>query len=104
MWFQEQKFQNKNPFWSLVNFVSRNNSVHILNTANGAIDDYVGYEYNEQQESIEDTEEDDSDTKDSGSETDDSESDILSYSCPYCMAVFFMKNQVTNHLNICDEI
>ena len=87
--------------------IYENNSVNILTAAEKVNDDTEGSVFNKVEDSIiqieaqnEDSEEED----DSGDETDDLESEILSYSCPFCMGVFKEKTDVIEHIDMCQEL
>ena len=101
LWFEDQKLQNKNPFWSLVNLVAKNNSVEVLERANLVEDDMEGYDpVEEDGEEDEEEEEEEDDESDSDAEIED-EHDTLLYSCPFCMSVFEEKIEMETHVDSC---
>ena len=105
LWFESQKHQGKNPFWSLVKLVSENNSTDILKTAvENTIENEEGHTYdNEEDTTLQDeahTNEEEEDD-DSGSETEDEEESTLLYSCPFCMHAYKEKAEVVAHMPEC---
>ena len=103
LWFEDQKINNKDPFWSLVNLIEKYNSVEILNAANMVVDDMEGYDHEEEGGEEPDDDEDDDDEEeesDSDEEIDDEE-DTLLYSCPFCMDIFEEKIEMEVHIDTC---
>ena len=99
LWFEDQKLRNKDPFWSLVELVSKYNSVDILQRANQVEDDTEGHpddeEFDEEEE-----EEDEEEESDSEAEIED-EHDTLLFSCPFCMSCYEEKVEMEEHVDIC---
>ena len=104
LWFHQKKLQKTDPFWSLVELVTQNNSIDILNKALNIGTDTEGQEYDEEQERLDEAEiarlEDDYDTD---SETDDESAGIPSYSCPFCQKTSETTAEVLEHMETCEE-
>ena len=105
LWFQNQKEEGKEPFWSLVKLVSENNYINVMNTAlENTVENEEGHTYDDEEDATlqdEAHEHEDEEDDDSGSETEDDEESTLLYSCPFCMHVYKEKTEVTAHLPEC---
>ena len=107
LWFTNLKIQGINPFWRLVELVQKNNSVEVMKKALGVKPEAEGFEYIEEEAELDAAEMaqlyDPNDNIESGSETSDASSEIVNFSCPFCQKVFEEKEDVTEHVNDCDE-
>ena len=104
LWFEDQKLDNKDPFWSLVNLVAKYNSVEILNAANLVEDDMDGYDHEVEGDDDADEDEENGEEEDDESDSDEEieeEEGTLFYSCPFCMGIFEEKVEMEDHVDIC---
>ena len=103
LWFEDQKLNGKDPFWSLVKLVAKYNSVDILQQANLVEDDMEGYDVDEEGgEGVEDDEEEEEEEEDSDSDAEiEDEFHTLLFSCPFCMRVYEDKLEMENHVDSC---
>ena len=103
LWFEDQKLNNKDPFWSLVNLVAKYNSVEILENANLVEDDTEGHDPEEEEgNEVEEEEEEEEEESDSDSDAEiEDEEDTLLYSCPFCMSIFEEKVEMEEHVDSC---
>ena len=101
LWFEEQKNNNKNPFWRLVELVSKYNSVEIFEKANEVEDDMEGHEFEEKGEDEgEEEEEEEEEESESDAEIEE-EHDTLLFSCVFCMEIFEEKAKMEEHIDTC---
>lgn len=100
MWFEDQKVEKKDPFWSLIALIAANNSTDDLRRSQEVVPDTEGYEHEDGEE--EEVDENDNDIETSDSETDDS-GDEMVFSCPWCLRYYETRDEVSDHLPFCDQ-
>ena len=98
-WFLDQKIDEKDPFWSLIDLISKNNTREAFEASQNVIADVEGAAYTED-ESNDDETDDENNTSDS--ETDDDEEDRV-FSCPWCLRYYETKEEVSIHIPDCDQ-
>ena len=100
MWFEDQKVEKKDPFWSLMALIAANNSTDDLRRSQEVVPDMEGHEHEDGDDGVADENDNDIDTSDS--ETDDSEDDMV-FSCPWCLRYYETREEVADHLPVCDQ-
>ena len=99
-WCLDQKLDEKDPFWSLIDLISKNNTRAAFEASQNVIADIEGVTEEEDENNHEET--DDMENETSDSETDDNEDDLV-FSCPWCLRYYETKEEVNIHLQECDQ-
>lgn len=99
IWFNNLKIQGRDPFWSLVDLIKKNNSIEVLKEALDVKDDAEGGEFDDIEEANIAKMDDLYETE---SETSDEEAD--NYKCAFCHKMFMDKTELMKHVEMCDNM
>ena len=99
-WFEDQKVERKDPFWSLIALIVAHNTTDDLRRSQEVVPDTEGHEHEDGEEEVGDENDNQMDTSDS--ETDDDEEDMV-FSCPWCLRYYETREEVADHLPVCDQ-
>ena len=99
-WFEDQKVERKDPFWSLIALIVAHNTTDDLRRSQEVVPDMEGHEHEDGEEEVGDENDNQMDTSDS--ETDDDEEDMV-FSCPWCLRYYETREEVADHLPVCDQ-